>query len=33
MPNAGENSSTRTVDAVGRTIDIFEALHELEGVR
>ncbi|WP_232700746.1 IclR family transcriptional regulator [Halobacterium wangiae] len=31
MPNSGENSSTRTVDAVGRTIDIFEALHELEG--
>lgn len=31
MANVDEDSSKRTVDAVGRTIDIFEALHELEG--
>lgn len=31
MANVDEDSSKRTVDAVGRTIDIFEALHELGG--
>jgi DNA-binding IclR family transcriptional regulator len=31
MANAGEDSSSRTIHAVERTIDIFEALHELEG--